>query len=405
MTLDANTISMVKDRAERLFLKGRYRDALNTYNNISQYGEKDPRIYIRMGDISRRLNDTEEAITWYKKASDAFARQGFIIKAIAVCKMIINIDPSRDDVNKRLASLYSRQKGSSSAQPQPTKEEKKEESPSKDKPFPRTPLFSDFAKEELLEVIKKVRSHHVPGGTYLFREGDPGDSIYIIADGEVEVVGRTKDKEEVSLARLVEGDFFGEFGFFLNARRSADVRAMRDSTILELTKADLDEIISRHKGVSDVLFNFYKERVVDKLMALSRIFKPMTTEDRHRVLERLTYSNFKKDSLITRQGDRGSAMYLIKEGKVEVWVGDGKERKVIARLGEGDFFGEIALATGKPRLANVTALTDVVVVVFSRSVLKDVLDRYPKIKEILRGIIKERVTGIFRARALPSQLV
>ena len=62
------------------------------------------------------------------------------------------------------------------------------------------------------------------------------------------------------------------------------------------------------------------------------------------------------------------------------------------------FFGEIALATNRPRTANVTALTDIEVVAFSRLLIKDILERYPKIKDLLEDVIKDRVTERYKLK-------
>ena len=107
MVLDAKAISLVKEKAEKYFVKGKFRDALGTYEQIRAEGKKDPRIFIRIGDIRRKLEDAAGAVEAYKEALEAFAKQGFIIKAIGVCKMIIQMDPSEEAVQKRLVELYS----------------------------------------------------------------------------------------------------------------------------------------------------------------------------------------------------------------------------------------------------------------------------------------------------------
>ncbi|MFZ3073026.1 MAG: tetratricopeptide repeat protein, partial [Thermodesulfobacteriota bacterium] len=107
MALDAKAVSIVKDKAENYFNKGKFKDALSTYEQIRLEGKKDPRIFIRVGDIHRKLDETKPAIEAYKEAVEAFAKQGFIIKAIGVCKMIIQMDPSEEAVQKKLAKLYS----------------------------------------------------------------------------------------------------------------------------------------------------------------------------------------------------------------------------------------------------------------------------------------------------------
>lgn len=410
MALDAQTISRIKDKAESLFSAGKFSEALETYEKIKPYGVKDPRINLRMGDIARKIDD-KAAVEHYKDAINNFVKSGFVIKAVAVCKMIISIDPSQQEIQAKLAELYTGTQGAAGAgeAPKPSAAPPAPAStpaqPVAAKPvtpplkLPRVPLFSDFNEVEFLEVIKKVKSKDYPAGAFLFREGDRGDSIFIISDGSVEVTGCAKDGKTIVLATLTEGAIFGEYGFFSQAKRSTGVKAITDSTILELTKADLDEIISRHQRVSDVLFKFYKERVVDRLMGLSDIFMPMSEEDRLEILKRLTLVKAVKGNSIVKEGEMGDTMYLIKNGRVAVWVRD-KAGKImtIKELGEGDFFGEIALATSRPRVANVSAMEDVELVAFSRPMIKDILQKYPAVKDALERIIKERVVHTAKAR-------
>ncbi|MBI5886339.1 MAG: cyclic nucleotide-binding domain-containing protein [Deltaproteobacteria bacterium] len=410
MALDAQTASRVKDKAEDLFSKGKFSEAIETYEKIKAYGVKDPRINLRMGDIARKMGNNAGAVEYYKDAVSNFVKAGFIIKAVAVCKIIISIDPAQQEIQAKLAELYAGPQGAAGEAPaKPTAPIKPEAAaqpggataPSAVAPLklPRVPLFSDFNEVEFLEVVKKVRSKDYPAGSYLFREGDSGDSIFIISDGGVEVTGQAKDGKTVVLATLTEGAIFGEYGFFSQAKRSTGVKTVSDSTILELTKADLDDIISRHQRVSDVLFKFYKERVVDRLMGLSAIFMPMSKEDREEILKRLTLVKAVKGSPIVKEGEMGDTMYLIKNGRVAVWVRDKAGKPLtLKEMCEGDFFGEIALATSRPRVANVSAVEDVELVAFSRPMIKDILIKYPAVKDTLEQVIKERVVDTAKAK-------
>ncbi|CAG1065025.1 Cyclic AMP receptor protein [uncultured bacterium] len=382
MSLDAAMIAAARDRAESLYSKGKFREALATYEKLEEYGRKDPRIYMRMGDIAGKLGAKDSVISFYKKGAESFLSLGFTLKAVAVCKMILALDPDQKEVQASLAKLHGGQ--GPAARPE----------------VPRTPLFSGLAEDEFLEVLKKVRSVECVPGAYIFREGDPGDSIFLIAEGEVEVIGSAKDSSKVTLARLPEGSVFGEFGFFLGSRRTMDVRAVTKATVLELTKADLTEIISRYARVEAVLFDFYKERVVDTLIAMTELFRPLTAEDRKDVLARVTRSAWPMGEDIVKEGDVGQTMYIIKAGEVVVWVkGTDGGRNEVARLGPGDFFGEVALATSRPRVATVTAASGLVELVeIGRPVIRDLAFKYPEIKQSLEKVIRERVIDAMRAR-------
>lgn len=420
--IDPATAAVIKDKAEALFAKGRVQEAASAYESIRAYGDKDPRIYLRLGDILRKLGDTEAALLNYKSAAESFARLGFTIKSVAVCKMMLTIDPSLEEIQQKITKLCAGKKDGAAekplSRPEPeTEPETQPETAQADSrpeegplvelsPLPRTPLFSDFTEDEFLEVVKKARSRELAPSEYLFHEGDRGDSIYFVAEGEVEVVSSAADGRETIVSTLREGNVFGEFGFFSNAKRSGGVRAAGKASVLELTKQDLDEIISRHKRVESVLFDFYKERVVDRLMALSTIFSPMDAPGRRDILNRLTLVRFLKGAKVMRQGETGDTMHLIKEGRASVTV-SGKDGSAVpvAELKEGDFFGEIALATNKPRTADVTALTDLALVEFSKPVIRDVLARYPKVKVLLAAVIKERVSDALMAREKGSPLI
>src|SRR3972149_9760288 len=406
MPPDVQDMTAIKDKAEGYFSKGKLKDALDAYESIRSYSGKDPRSVLRRGDICRKMGKNNEAVDAYKQAVNVFISQGFITKAIGVCKIITDIDPSQEDIQKKIAELYTKKgfvaegekKTGVVQEAKPAKGAEEEAAK-----FPRTPLFSDLAKDELLALIGKVKHHIVSPGVFIFKEGDRGDSIYIMNCGAVDIIGKDKKGNDVVLSTLKEGDFFGEFGFFSNARRGASVRAASPATILEIGKSDVAEIIAKHKRVAQVLFDFYKERVVDKLMALSRIFEPMTPSDRKAILARLTSEKFQQGGNIVNQGDRGDTMYFIKEGQVKVLVNDPKKGKIVmAVLEQGDFFGEIAMATSRPRIANVTAVTNSELVLFSRPMIKDILVKYPQIKKVLEDVIKTRVADVVKAKGLQS---
>lgn len=423
--IDERSVSAVKDKAEGYFSKGKLKDAVETYETIRPYFGKDPKIVLRLGDIYRKLGKNSEAVDAYKLAINVFITQGFVTKAIGVCKIIMDIDPSQTAVQQKIAELYTK-KGivgegqAETAKPtadsfagrpaclpggQAAGQPSAAESPAEKQSikFPRTPLFSDLTKDELFAVIGKVKHQIISPGVFVFQEGDKGDSIYIVVSGQLDIIAKDKKGNNVVLATLKEGDFFGEFGFFSNARREAGVRATTPTGILEIVKSDIDDIIARHKRVAEVLFNFYKERVVDRLMAISPIFEPLTPADRKAILARLSSEKFEQGANVVNQGEVGDTMYLIKEGKVKVWVDDPQKGKIVmAVLEEGDFFGEIALATSRPRVANCTAVTNAELVLFSRPMIKDILAKYPDIKKLLEGVIKERVSDVIKAKGLQS---
>jgi putative ABC transport system ATP-binding protein len=106
--------------------------------------------------------------------------------------------------------------------------------------------------------------------------------------------------------------------------------------------------------------------------------------------ERLKQESFKPGEKIIRQGEIGDKFYIIEAGEVE--VSGTKDGKAFAgaKLKEGDFFGEVALLTGAPRNATVTARTDVQVLTLAKEHFDEALKRSKTLEEQLRDILYRR---------------
>jgi signal transduction histidine kinase len=95
----------------------------------------------------------------------------------------------------------------------------------------RLPLFAELADGDLRELCRLARTVPVPAGTLLMEEGTPGDGLYVVRSGELEVT-RREGGEEVVLAVRGAGEVLGEMSLLEQAPRSASVRALSDSELL-----------------------------------------------------------------------------------------------------------------------------------------------------------------------------
>jgi len=88
------------------------------------------------------------------------------------------------------------------------------------------------------------------------------------------------------------------------------------------------------------------------------------------------------------EGDRGDAMYLIREGKIKISKGKGADEKVLAILKEGDFFGEMAIIDGSPRSASAVAVAVTSLLVIDKETFKAKIRENPLIEYILETLTK-----------------
>ncbi|MBF8251575.1 MAG: cyclic nucleotide-binding domain protein [Deltaproteobacteria bacterium] len=347
----------------------------------------------KIAEALARTGKTDDAVKEYMAVADSYAESGFTVQAIAVNKLIVKLDPSKADVHKKLAEVHT-DKGFapgmvSKEQAAATVEEEK--GTGKKPSVPRTPLFSDLTADELAYVSEQVEVLQVQAGSTLFKEGDPGDSLFIITHGEINILSQNSKGEEVEVARLKDGDFFGEFAFFSNSKRQADAVASSETELLELTRETLIDVTQKYPRVKEVLISFYKNRVVDKLMVTSQLFRSLGPKDRMQILQKLSYQTFEPGALIIQEGCTGDYLYLIKSGGADITTWRDDQEMLLATIGEGEFFGEISLVTGTPRTASVRARTAMETMKLSKADLDEVANRYPNVKKVIDDMIKKRV--------------
>jgi CRP-like cAMP-binding protein len=100
------------------------------------------------------------------------------------------------------------------------------------------PLFSPLSSQEQASLAALLRKRSISEGDFLFHKGDEGTALYIIYRGLIKIAVPTKRGDEVTLAMLTDGDFFGEMALLDDMPRSADAMAMEDTQLFVLSRAD-----------------------------------------------------------------------------------------------------------------------------------------------------------------------
>lgn len=116
--------------------------------------------------------------------------------------------------------------------------------------YSKLPLFAGLNRLETAKIIPSLTTHHFAAGVELFRQGEEGDSLYIIVSGMVKVIREEADAPEREIALLSHGQCVGEMALLTGEPRSATVRAATDLTVLKLLKEDLDELIHKHHSLT-----------------------------------------------------------------------------------------------------------------------------------------------------------
>jgi len=112
-------------------------------------------------------------------------------------------------------------------------------------------LFSKLEPAQLDELLAKMSRLEYRQGEIIFHQGDPGSILYIIISGQVKIVSTSAEGDEIILAILTEGDFFGELSLLDQEPRSASAVAMVPAQTLTLRRSDFLDFITRYPSVAD----------------------------------------------------------------------------------------------------------------------------------------------------------
>ena len=125
----------------------------------------------------------------------------------------------------------------------------------------RTEVFGGLDERELREVAQVAVPRSWQRGEVLFREGDAGDTCYVLRSGSVILTREHQDGRTIALAELRAGAMFGELAMFGGETRSATAEAIEDTTAVALLAPDVQRLIRRRPQIALELLAALAERV------------------------------------------------------------------------------------------------------------------------------------------------
>ena len=134
----------------------------------------------------------------------------------------------------------------------------------------RVPIFASLTQEQVAELASVAVPRSWQAGEVIFREGDRGDTCYVVQDGCVRVLRNHTDGRTITLAELRSGTLFGELAMFDSERRSATVEAAEDTRGVALLASDMRRLLLRHPDIALKLLSAFAERLREANERISR---------------------------------------------------------------------------------------------------------------------------------------
>ncbi|PTL85793.1 cyclic nucleotide-binding domain-containing protein [Vitiosangium sp. GDMCC 1.1324] len=474
----------LRDKANEALTKGRFSRAAELFEEYCQQDPKDYQARVRLGDAWVKVGNNARAITAYQAAAEGFAREGFLPRAIAASKLILELDPSHQGVQQMLAGLYARRGGAGGASraitpaPTPVKQAVATEPPAP-APETRSALFIELPPEIDEALAEEPAAEaSAPDGEAEAPASAPGIEVELDLEdaGDAPPTGPAADIEvelDLSDAEKGSGEAAPSQPTVAKAappglrRRSSDARppepekpeapapSVSEPAPQPLRVAAVQAPSSRverftpQDGVdfqppvpgstpftelavqADSLLHAVELAALAGAGAESQpeqepvpsghaaddqgsagseepvseapsqddgglpkipLFSDLPRDAFIALFERCPLRRFPEGALIIEQGTRGDAFYVICAGRVRIVRQSGAEQRNLAVLGEGAFFGEMALLSGAPRSASVvSASEETQLLEISAPVLAALSRRFPQVAKALRRFCRQRL--------------
>jgi CRP-like cAMP-binding protein len=357
---------------------------------------------LRLADALAAGGESREAVGILTRAGPKLQKSGKLLEAIAVYKKVMELDPRAEVTSSFLAQIELKKILEAAAKSAGPAASEAEQPPSAGVAERRRksekvhalrreiPLLKDIPPFLFELVLEKIRLRTLAAGEKLFAEGDEGSYLAFVAAGELVASAKGDDGSSVRLGLLGPGDVAGEISFLSGVPRTATVEARTRAEILELDRNALTPLVKKHRHVADALSRLFAERVLDGVLARSRLFGRLPRPDRDALARRLKPVAAKPGEVVIREGAGDSGLYLVRRGAVRVTVRRGTRDVALALLTPHEFFGDLATVRSSPRTASVTAVTDTELLWLSGPDLLALLAQRPELRAVLGEIQLER---------------
>jgi len=240
-----------------------------------------------------------------------------------------------------------------------------------------TPLFRGMPSDALQAMVANLQLVLLDRDETLFREGDPSDALYIIVEGELAV--HSEGPPRVEISRLGPGAFIGEVSLVTDQPRSATVTGVTASELLRIDRHTLSRVLANHGDVLRAVLRFVRDRLVDRWMRTSPLFRPFNDTQRIEFAARFKFLEIDAGTVLLGTGDRPDGLYIVLAGQFLVI----RNKSAIAQLGPGDLIGETALLSGGAFKSDVVARGKGLALCLPAEVFREVIMTHPHVLEYI----------------------
>ncbi|XP_059581543.1 cAMP-dependent protein kinase type II-beta regulatory subunit [Alligator mississippiensis] len=215
-------------------------------------------------------------------------------------------------------------------------------------------LFKNLDPEQMSQVLDAMFEKLIEGGEHVIDQGDDGDNFYVIDRGTYDIYVKC-DGVGRCVGTYDNRGSFGELALMYNTPRAATIIATSPGAVWGLDRLTFRRIIVKN--------NAKKRRMYENFIESLPFLKSLEVSERLKVVDVIGTKIYNDEEQIIAQGDMADCFFIVESGEVRITMKrkskqDAEENGAveIARCSRGQYFGELALVTNKPRAASAFAL-------------------------------------------------
>ncbi len=262
-----------------------------------------------------------------------------------------------------------------------------------------TKLFRSLDGPALETLVERVRIVRADRNEYVLRQGQPGHELFVITSGEVGVIDEGPPQRP--LARLGEGDYFGEGALVTDQPRSASVAALKPTELVAIDRDSLWAVLAVQPDLWPSLLSLFRDRAVDRIILKSPLFNVLSPADRIRIRPYFRLIEVDPGAAALEQDRMAEALSFVIAGSFAV----GRDGRELTSIAAGDLFGETSLLLKEPSAVTVRARTRAYLVEFPGRLFLKIVDRRPRALRYIKHVVdsrKEALAGLRSGRSPSS---
>jgi CRP-like cAMP-binding protein len=249
-----------------------------------------------------------------------------------------------------------------------------------------------FRKQNIMDLLPesmggrlwlRLHQERLKEGHYLFRQGEAGDTLYLVREGELAVFVATKDDGPTLLNLIWPGDIIGEACLLNPGRRNVDVVANKDSIVVKLPRKKMLDAMADNPALEAALRRKADMRHRVALLSANVILRIIPLEMRKSLAKETVMQHYQAKTTIHDAGDKPQYLDLLAAGKACYIWRDSTTTKVLESLHPGSLAGYASIIHNAGHSAELIAVKDTSMVRIPYAAFMNVVNAYPPLREAL----------------------